>query len=144
MRFTSQRLASPGVSIKRCGSLVLLPDVEPCSLDSRTRGRDRAVARRRRNASSIAWVHQRTIAGHWPFVSRAVRLRGNGRLSLDGGFPLCGFESRQSETGCDRCRLALVKHASTSAAPRRWLGDCSSPARSRRSFREILRDTRGF
>jgi hypothetical protein len=30
-----QRLASPGVSIKRRGSLVLLPDAEPCSLDSR-------------------------------------------------------------------------------------------------------------
>ena len=31
-----QRLASPGVSFKRRGSLVLLPDAEPCSLDSRT------------------------------------------------------------------------------------------------------------
>ena len=28
MRFTSQRLASPGVSIKRRGSLVLLPNAD--------------------------------------------------------------------------------------------------------------------
>ena len=73
-----QGLASSGMPIKRRRRLVLLPDAEPCALDPGTLGRERSVPGRRRNASSIQRLHQRTIAGDWPFVSRAVRLRGHG------------------------------------------------------------------
>jgi len=39
-----RRCASLAVLIERRGSLVVLPDAEPCPLDSPTHGRDRARA----------------------------------------------------------------------------------------------------
>lgn len=45
--YALQRLASPCVSLKRRGCLILLPDTEPGSRDSRTLRRERAIVRRR-------------------------------------------------------------------------------------------------
>jgi putative transposase len=83
------------------------------------------------------------------YINARLRVTGHlfqgrfGCVAMDESHLMAAFRYvalNPVKAGCDSWCLALVQHASTSPARRRWLGYCSSPAGSRREFRGTLGD----